>query len=90
MKVFLDQFCLANGGDESPKGLTVQGEQAVQTVPLLRSASAGIVPRGNRVNTVTFTVTRLHPSYGAAEASLFQHAAMLPGGGALGFVCERQ
>ncbi len=88
MRVFIDQFCLSNGDDESPKGLTINGKQQVQSVPLLRAAAAGVYPRGNRINTVTFAVTREHASHGAAEGFLFFHAARLPASGNLTFLCE--
>lgn len=88
MKIFIDQFCLANGGDESPVGLSINGQQRVQSVALLRSSTADVYPRGNRVNTVTFAVTRTHASPGAAEGFLFFHAATLPASGDLTFLCE--
>lgn len=87
MKIFIDQFCLSNGGNESPKDLTIHGERAVQSVPLLRGA-AGVFSRGNRVNTVAFAVTREHADYGAAEAFLWQHATALPASGSLELWCE--
>ena len=88
MKIFLDQFCLSDGGGESPTNLSINGRQAVQSVPLLRGDVADVYPRGNRVNTVAFTVTREHASDAAAEAFLFRHAAALPAGGSLTFLCE--
>ena len=88
MKVFIDQFCLSNGADESPKGLSINGQQSVQSVALLRGSTANVLPRGNRVNTVAFAVTRLHASGGAAEGFLFCHAATLPASGDLTFLCE--
>ena len=88
MRVFIGQFCLSNGEDESPKGLTLNGKQQVQSVPLLGGAVAGVYPRGNRVNTLTFAVTREHASHGAAEGFLFLHAATLPASGELTFLCE--
>ena len=88
MKIFIDQFCLSNGGEESPKVLSINGQQRVQGVPLLRGSVAVVYARGNRVNTVAFSVTREHPSPGAAEGFLFLHAATLPTSGALTFLCE--
>ncbi len=88
MKIFLDQFCLANGEDELPKGLTINGKRQVQSVALLRGATAGVFPRGNRVNTVAFAVVRRHASIGAAEAFLCRHAARLPASGNLVLLCE--
>ena len=88
MKIFIDQFCLSNGGDESPRGLSLNGKQAVQSVPLLRGDAADVYPRGSRVNTVAFAVTREHASVAAAEGFLFLHAATLPSGGSLTFLCE--
>ena len=88
MKVFLDQFCLSQGGDESPAELSVNGRNAVQEVPLLRGSTAAIFARGGRINTVEFAVVRQHTSHGAAEGFLFFHAAMLPPGGTLTFLCE--
>lgn len=88
MRIFLDQFCLSNGGDESPQGLNVNGRHQVQSAALLRSATAAVYQRGNRVNTLTFAVTRDHASAGAAAAFLFRHAATLPASGDLTFLCE--
>lgn len=88
MQVFIDQFCLSRGGDESPKDLSISGQNAVQGAPLLRSATAAVLPRGNRAVTLEFAVTRQHPSYGAAEGFLFAHAATLPASGTLTFLCE--
>ena len=88
MKIFLDQFSLAAGGDESPENFRVHGQSAVQTAGFLRAASAGVFARGGRVNTLSFAVTREHASYGAAEAFLFSHAATLPASGTLTAVCE--
>ena len=88
MKIFIEDFCLAGGGEAGPRELTVNGERQVQSVPALRGGVAGILPRGNRVNTVTFAAVRTHASHAAAEAFLLEHAALLPAGGALGFRCE--
>ena len=88
MKIFIDQFCLSDGGEESPKGLSINGQQAVQSVPPLRGDMAEVYPRGSRVNTLAFAVTREHASDGAAEGFLFLHAATLPASGSLTFLCE--
>ena len=88
MKIFIDQFCLADGGEESPKNLSINGQQAVQSVTALGSTTADVYPRGNRVNTVAFAVTREHASDVAAQGFLFQHAATLPSGGTVTFLCE--
>lgn len=88
MKIFLNRFVLAAGGDQSPENLRVNGKQSVQTANLLRADDAGVFPRGGRVNTITFATTREHASCGAAEAFLFTHAATLPSGGLLTAVCE--
>ena len=88
MKIFIDQFCLADGGGESPTSLSINGQQAVQSVTALGSTAADVYPRGNRVNTVAFTITREHASEAAAQGFLFQHAATLPGGGTVTFLCE--
>ena len=88
MKIFIDQFCLADGGEESPKSLSVNGQQAVQSATALGSTTADVYPRGNRVNTVVFAVTREHASEAAAQAFLFHHAATLPSGGDVTFLCE--
>ena len=60
----------------------------MQTATFLRAADAGVFARGDRVNTISFAVTREHASYGAAEAFLFSHAATLPAGGVLTAICE--
>ena len=88
MKIFLDQFCLAAGGDESPENLRVNGQRQVQTADFLRAADAGVFARGGRVNTLSFGITREHASYGAAESFLFAHAAVLPASGTLVVICE--
>ena len=88
MRIFIDQFCLANGGEESPVGLSINGRQAVQSVSLLRGDVADVYPRGSRVNTVAFAVTRTHASPAVAEGFLFAHAANLPASGSLTFLCE--
>lgn len=88
MKIFIDQFCLSRGGDESPTDLSINGERQVQSVALLRGTAAALYPRGNRVLTITFAVTREHASHGAAEGFLFFHAATLPASGTLTFLCE--
>ena len=88
MKIFIDQFRLANGGEESPKNLSINGQQAVQSVTALGSPTADVYPRGNRVNTVAFAVTREHASDAAAQGFLFLHAAKLPSGGTLTLLCE--
>ena len=88
MKIFIDQFCLADGGEESPKNLSINGQQAVQSVAALGSTTVDVYPRGNRVNTLVFTVTREHASDAAAQGFLFHHAATLPSGGDVTFLCE--
>ena len=88
MKIFIDNFCLAAGGGESPEGLSINGSQPVQISRLLHAANATILPLGGRVNTIAFAVTREHPSQGAAEGFLFAHAATLPESGDATFLCE--
>lgn len=88
MKITIGNFCLAAGGGESPADLSVNGQRTVQVTPLLGAAFAGVFPRGNRVNTITFSVTRAHASDGGAESFLFAHAATLPASGSVAFLCE--
>ena len=88
MRIFIDNFCLAAGGGESPEGLSINGEQTVQVTRFLNAANAGVMPLGGRVNTVAFAVTREHASQGAAAAFLFSHAATLPLSGDATFLCE--
>ena len=88
MKILLDHFSLAAGGDESPENLRVNGKRQVQTAGFLRAASAGVYARGERVNTISFAITREHGSYGAAESFLFSHAATLPASGTFIALCE--
>ena len=88
MKIFIDQFCLADGGENSPKNLSINGQQAVQSVAALGSTTVDVYPRGNRVNTVAFAVTRAHASDAAAQGFLFHHTATLPSGGTVSFLCE--
>ncbi len=88
MKILLGNFSLAAGGTESPEDLRIEGRREVQAVALLRAASAAVLPRGNRLVTVSFTVTREHASYGDAESFLFAHAATLPASGTVSFFCE--
>ena len=88
MKIFIDNFCLAAGGGESPAGLSINGSQPVQISRPLHAANATILPLGGRVNTIAFAVIREHPSHGAAEGFLFAHAATLPESGNATFLCE--
>ena len=88
MKILLGNFSLAAGGAESPEDLRVEGRREVQAVALLRAASAAVLPRGNRLNAISFTITREHASYGEAEGFLFAHAATLPASGTVSFFCE--
>ena len=88
MQIFIGNFPLAAGGDEAPENLRINGRRQVQTAGFLRAAGAGVFARGDRVNTISFAVTREHASYGAAEGFLFSHAATLPAGGALAVICE--
>ena len=88
MKIFLDRFCLAAGGGESPENFRVNGQRAVQTAEFLRAADAGVFARGGRTNTLSFAITREHASCGAAEAFLFAHAATLPADGTLTVICD--
>ena len=88
MKILLDHFSLAAGDDESPENLRVNGKRQVQTAGFLRAASAGVYARGERVNTISFAITREHGSYGAAESFLFSHAATLPASGTFTALCE--
>ena len=88
MRVFIDNFCLAAGGEESPAGLSINGSQPAQVSRALGAASATVLPLGGRVHTIAFAVTREHPSHGAAEGFLFAHAATLPESGTATFLCE--
>lgn len=88
MRILLDNFYLAAGGGESPVGLSIDGNQPVQISRLLHAATASVAALGGRVHTITFAVTREHPSHGAAEGFLFAHAATLPESGAATFLCE--
>lgn len=88
MQIFIGNFSLAAGDGESPENLSINGKRQVQTAGFLRAADAGIFARGDRVNTISFAVTREHASYGAAEGFLFSHAAALPAGGMLTVICE--
>ncbi len=88
MKIFIDNFCLAAGGGESPEGLGINGSQPAQISRVLHAASAVVVPLGGRVNTITFAVTREHASQGAAAGFLFAHAATLPESGNATFLCQ--
>lgn len=88
MKILLNRFVLAAGGDQSPENLRVNGQRSVQQVGYLRAAGPGVFARGDRTNTITFATTREHATYGAAEAFLFTHAATLPGSGTLTAICE--
>ena len=88
MKILLNQFSLAAGGDQSPENLRINGQRQVQTAGFLRAASTGVFARGDRVNTLSFAITREHASYGAAESFLFAHAATLPASGTLTAICE--
>ncbi len=88
MKILIDNFSLTAGGDGSPENLRLNGQREVQTAAFLRAAGAGVFARGDRVNTISFAVTREHASYGAAEGFLFSHAATLPASGALTAICE--
>lgn len=88
MKILLGNFSLAAGGAESPEDLRIEGRREVQTVALLRAADSLVLARGNRQLSVSFSVTREHRTYGAAEGFLLAHAATLPTGGTVTFVCE--
>ena len=88
MKILIDNFSLAAGGTESPEDLRIEGRREVQAVALLRAATATVLPRGNRLNTISFTITREHDTYGDAESFLFAHAATLPASGTVSFYCE--
>ena len=88
MKILIDNFCLAAGGGESPAGLSINGRQPVQISRGLHAANATVLPLGGRTNTIAFSVTREHPSHGAAEGFLFAHAATLPESGTATFLCE--
>ncbi len=88
MKIYIDDFCLAAGGGESPEGLSINGSQPVQISRVLHAATASVLPLGGRVNTLAFAVTREHTSPGAAAGFLFAHAATLPESGDATFLCE--
>ncbi len=88
MRIFIDHFCLAAGGGESPAALSINGSQPVQISRGLHAAAANVLPLGGRVNTLSFAVTRAHASHGAAEGFLFAHAATLPESGHATFLCE--
>ena len=88
MRIFINNFCLSPGGGESPEGLSILGEQPVQVTRFLQTAAASVASPGGRVHTVTFSITREHPSHGDAASFLFTHAATLPLGGNLTFLCE--
>ena len=76
MQILIGNFSLTAGGDGSPENLRVNGQRQVQTAAFLRTASAGVFARGDRVNTVSFATTREHASYGAQVSYAAQASAV--------------
>lgn len=59
-------------------GLTVNGERQIAVVPLYQSLYAAIHNKKNRVNRISFQVSRLHESEAAATAFLLDHDGEIP------------
>lgn len=59
MEILYANVSLSEGGRESPSGLTIDVQRAVQTAPLTRAPNVSIFPRSNTVWSISFSVTYL-------------------------------
>lgn len=62
----------------SPAGLTFDGSRAVQVDEFVRGDYPQFRDRGNKATTISFSVTRMHNSYGEAEIFCLEHENELP------------
>jgi hypothetical protein len=71
-----DQWC-------GPQGLRVSSQRQSQPAPRIRAAQAALFARGNRLETVSFTVTMRCASVSAAASAIVGLPASIPASGAL-------
>ena len=83
MKIWLGTFMIAGGDRESPSGLAIDQDRSVQAVDYIGGVYGSNLPRGQRRNTIQFTVARLHASEEEAEAFILAHPDEVPDSGTL-------
>jgi len=88
MKISIGHYVLAEGARESDEEPTTTMACAAQIAQRLRGAHAEVFSRGNRVYSFTFTKTRLHENFQAAEAFRLLHPVEIPATGLLTFTTE--
>ena len=66
----------------------VNGRRVVQENGRLRAAAMQHFDRGNLKHTITFEVSRIHPSLIAAEAFILDHPSQMPGSGTVTFIAQ--
>lgn len=75
MKLCIENITLAQGHKacEEPNDLKIQGLKELQVASLLRAKEVMVFDRGNTKITITFNVTRQHPSADEALIHIMKH-----------------
>jgi hypothetical protein len=93
MKISLNNVWLTNDGATDLHAWTdahdvkLNGKQLVQDAQFLRAVAAQPLARGNRVNQLSFTVTRQHASVAEASAYALTAFSSLPASGTATIIC---
>lgn len=87
MKIRIGSTWLAPGGFEATQQLRVNGQQIIQEVEFFRAVAKQFYARGNRENSVSWSVTRSFGSQREADAFLFTHFNNLPNSGDVFIYC---
>jgi hypothetical protein len=87
MKIKFNSLWLAGGLMEGTNGLALSGAQVVDSAALFRAVDQKFFARGNRSESISFTVSRSHGSIKAAQLFLVSHYKDLPNEGDLFFYC---
>jgi hypothetical protein len=89
VKVKYGSLWLATGGKEAAQNVQLNGTQVVDVQQLFRAAAVRPVGRGNKADTLAFSVRLAKGTLRLAERFLLSHLAHLPTDGQLEIVCGR-
>lgn len=90
MRIRINDLYLAEGGAQSPSGLSMEGAPSTQRSDSPRAGGPSFFDRKVRAHTESFTVGRLHRTLSEAEHFLRSHAKALDADavGTIEFIAE--
>lgn len=89
MRVLINDFILGDRGIEGPNQFRVSPARLSQEVNPIRADYASFLDRGNKRKQITFSVTKQHKSYAAAEIYILDHDEVVPTQGLVTFECAK-